>query len=362
MLLVLFYTFLVLLFSALSSAKVMKNGLKVSFILITIYSALRYNYGPDYMNYLRSYNDLCSHYDLTTFMRDDVYSKEPGWSVLCLITSPIGFYGLVIIISIFTYYVYYKFIHDNVPVKWQWLAVANYMLNPYFYWIHMSMMRQALAVTIFVIAFKYICKKNLLVSFILVLLAFSMHRSAMFLFPFIFFGYLPIKRGRVLAIFMLVLFLLMFTLTPIILEYVLSNLLDNPIVADYVYSYGTEEWAGAEKFSIGGVIFLIPLLFFAYYIMKSNSDDYNKYITLISCAHFMILPLSMINGLFGRMSYYFHIFFIASIPASFALVRGKIMALLLFLLYFSIVLYTFAIFFSDPSWVSFSKYQTILFN
>ena len=295
-------------------------------------------------------------------MRDDVYSKEPGWSVLCLITSPIGFSGLVIIISIFTYYVYYKFIHDNVSVKWQWLAVANYMLNPYFYWIHMSMIRQALAVTIFVFAFKYICEKRILVCFILFLLAFSIHRSAFILFPFVFLGYLPIKRGRKIALIVALSFFSMFILTPIILGYVLSNLLDNPIIADYIYSYGTEEWEGSGTFGIGGVIFLIPLVFFVYYIMKSNGSDFNKYITLISCFHFFVLPLSLINGLFGRLAYYFHIFFIASIPASFALVRGGIIALLLFLLYFSIVLYTFVTFFSDPSWVSFSRYQTILFN
>ncbi|HHX67992.1 MAG TPA: hypothetical protein GX708_08095, partial [Gallicola sp.] len=90
------------------------GGLEAAFILLTIFMSIRYNFGNDYPGYLNRFLSIgaFSNIDLT------LESTEIGWAVLNLLFQPIGFFGMVIVLTVFEYAVIYRLIKKYVPKEW----------------------------------------------------------------------------------------------------------------------------------------------------------------------------------------------------------------------------------------------------
>lgn len=81
---------LALFFTILESKEVLRGGMALGFIIITIVSMIRYDYGNDYMGYYDDFNNACK-YDIEDIIIFSEYIKDSGWSFFCKLFEPFGF-------------------------------------------------------------------------------------------------------------------------------------------------------------------------------------------------------------------------------------------------------------------------------
>lgn len=358
MLLILLFTLTVIVLSILTSLRTIKYGLEITFFFIFVFCALRYDFGNDYKNYYEWYYDTCNHKNFGNFMQDFRNALEPGWAFLYLLTRPIGFFGFIVLSSAFTSYVFYKSIRQFVSVKWQWLAVTCYILNPYIFWIPLSMMRQSLAVVVFLALVRWIYNKKYILSFLALLCAITFHRSAIILLPFIFLGYLPINKGKWVVCLCLIALIVMFSSFTTLFEYITPYLMENENIVGYLIAYGG---AKGGSFGLGAVISIMPFVVALYYFWHVTDRRIVHYLVILAMIHSILTPIGLFNGLMGRLDYYFNLFTIFAIPITFATIKTKAVQVSLLALYLSINLYGYWGFFHDPGWIPFHEYHTILF-
>ena len=121
--------------------------LKVSFVLIFLFLALRYDYGNDYRSYLDEFVRLTSYSSLD--YTDETEHFEKGWLFLYFLFKPFGFFALVAVLAAFNCFIYYRLIKKYVLPNYYWLAVFIYVFNVGFMLTQLSSMRQTLAIGIF---------------------------------------------------------------------------------------------------------------------------------------------------------------------------------------------------------------------
>ncbi|MEG0808464.1 MAG: EpsG family protein, partial [Alistipes sp.] len=186
---------IVVFLSWLSRYNKTRYGLEVGFVILTVFLAIRYNWGNDYPGYLNGFIDINSYgiglfdWDAFSSFRED----EVGWVFLNRLFAPVGFFGLVIALTIFEHVVLYRFIKKYVPVDWYWFAVFIYVFSSEYMLTGSSMMRQFLAMCIYLIAIDFMIAKRPVYFFLLILLAATFHTSAYILLPTYFIRYLNFK-------------------------------------------------------------------------------------------------------------------------------------------------------------------------
>ena len=79
------FLIIICLFLALLEIKGFNYGLKICFILIFIFSAIRYDYGNDFQSYLQSYESI-KGIDFNILVEMDSH-WEPGWLILYFVFS-----------------------------------------------------------------------------------------------------------------------------------------------------------------------------------------------------------------------------------------------------------------------------------
>ena len=237
--------------------------------------------------------------------------KEYGWIILNILCKPIGFFGMQMLLAIFQNYVVCTFIKRNVAPSWYWFATFLYGFGANFMVLSASMMRQSLAMMIFLFASSYIAQKKIIPSILLVLLAASMHQSALILLPFCFLGYLDISFGR-RDLFWIggALILWMF-----LAESLLSGVVDSLILSDTFDNYDVYMGRFTESSGTGlGVLFncLLTCLLLAHIRYVSNPEYKN--ILILGSVAILFIPLTSFASLVSRLGYYFSLFTIAGYP------------------------------------------------
>jgi hypothetical protein len=354
---------LVVLLGILASTKTLKYGLEIAFGLIILISAIRYNWGADYMNYLKSFNGIARYPDIQSIIKlfDGPYDKyvgfEVGWMVLNWLFRPFGFFGFIIFTSAFTNIVYYKFIKNYVSREWYWLALFAYMFDTNLFFVPLSMMRQSFAMVLFVISFKYIAEKRIIPALIIVLFAAMFHKSALILLPCVFLGFLSHINGKILSISYAVVFLIMMLTKDLTSQIILSAL-----SLESFESYGDyfEKMEAADSFGLGFASILTTSFIPCVFYLSDNSQRFDhRLIALMAGLSFLIIPFTLVMGFIGRVNYYFSIFGMVSISLIYKWIDHKDLRLWLITLYMAYTLYSFRLFFKNPDWVTFTHYQTI---
>lgn len=184
-----------------------------SFILI-VFSGLRYNVGPDYVNYEYIYNTL------NTF--DFEKGQEPAFQLLILSCKSLGldYTGFNIISS----FLIILFLYLSNYTKFKKEIIVLYFCFFYFVWC-MSGVRQGLALSLAFLLYSYEIK-NKLFFFIFPILISAFHASALLLFLVPLVNYLSIPR-----IYLIVLASIFFSFIP------LENLLFKFFPEDYAGAY-----------------------------------------------------------------------------------------------------------------------------
>lgn len=348
----------------LASTGILKRGLEIAFTLIILLSGFRYNFGADYMNYLQMFKEVAAYPDLNYIFHlyDTPFDKpggtELGWVLLCWLFKPFGFNTFVFFTSVITNIVYYRFIKSYVSRKWYWLALFVYMFDTNLFFVPLSMMRQSLAMVVFVYSFKYIVDKKNIQALLLVLLASMFHQSALVLIPFAFLGFLSRVNGKITSIAYVMFFLLLLGTKDLTSNIIMSALSLSSFEA---YAGYFTKMEAADAFGLGFasrlVTFFIPFLF--YYSDESQRFP-NRLSTLMSGMSFLIAPFTLIMGFLGRIDYYFSIYNIVAIPLLFGWFKKGIICYGLIIIYIAYTLYSYNQFFKIPDWITFTHYQTFL--
>ena len=353
MIFIIVISILSLLLVYLASKGVLKNGLELAFSIIILVSCIRYDYGNDYMAYFERFKSVVNYdYSISEILFGKDFDKEKGWYILCKLFSPFGFFTLVAFISIVQNVIYYNFIKKEVAKKHWYLAMFIYLFNNSFFLVQLSMMRQALAISLFVFAWTYIKKKKLIPSLVLIYLATTIHQSAMILYPFILWAFIPkMCKYKYLAYIYIIIFLLLMTNSELLNDIFVGVMSIDDFEGYMVYEGGNK----ITKYGLGFVLNLLPLIISLYYL-KNGHEENKKLIVSLSCIGALIIPFGEIIQLLGRVAYYFNIFSIVVVPITYFSINHKYIRNLLLFIFVFMNLYNYVLFFSSPIWIN--KYST----
>ena len=338
----------------LDSRRIINNGMLLSFIIIVIISALRLEYGNDYDNYNRIFDRISSRGgSLMTNIKNE-YNLEVGWVTLCYLFKNLGYYSLIAFIAIFNNVIYYITIKKYVPRKWYWFAVFVYLFTPSLFLLQLSMIRQSLAISLFLLALPYMENKQILKSLLLVYIASLFHRSALILLPFTFCGFIKNINEKKIVFAYILIYVLILTST-----FLFENVLNSILLLEAFSSYDEfySNFTNEQTFGLGYILNTIPFLVLLIFISKGNK----KPMYILASITALVIPFSQYIQLIDRVSYYFSIFTIITIPISYLSIRNRILKYgLVFVYFFVTLIFYFSFFYSDTYHDFYSTYKTIL--
>lgn len=334
-------------FFAFLSKHSFRHGLKICFILIFLFLALRYDFGSDYQNYYIGFLNL-NKYTYINYL-DDSFHFEIGWLLLNRLFGNFGFFSMVIFLAAFNCIVYYHVIKKYVPVRYYWLAIFIYLFDPKFMLIHASAMRQSVAIAIFLLSIEYIYKRDLIRYLLCIGIAWLFHSSALILLPVYFIGYLNWKINNIWGNVIFLIFISLFIFGNIIspgLYFLIGN-----------YFEGYEAYIGtvAEIGSGVGIIFMSMFFIFIIYFSRFQEKQ-KKIFFYIAIIGFMFIPLGLLVAMISRASMYFTPATIVVYPILMSNIKKPFQKFIFVFILMIFTLYTFFTFFNSEI---FGKYYEV---
>jgi hypothetical protein len=341
---------IVLLFAWLDSKKIFEHGLKVSFLLIFVFLAIRYHYGNDYSNYENSFNEANKFALLGIFDTDLQF--EPGWTLICRIFHPIGFQGMLAVLAAFECIVYYLLIERYVPRSYYWFAVFIYVFNVGFMLSHLSAIRQTIAMGIFILSFGYLFDRKIIKYCLCIGAASFFHVSALVLLPLFLIFYYDWKVNTWAAITFFILFVCLFFFGDYALP--LIRILVNTTFEKY------DVYQESSKLSSGlGLIINGVLLLFVLYYAKDLGRKKGIFFKMV-IFYFLLIPLGLVLVVIQRVGMYLSPAIFPVYPIIFNSIKKPFIRYLLCIVIILTTLYNFIQFFnSDIFRNAYKNYQTI---
>lgn len=342
-----FLTALVAVFLAFLSRNEKKHSyfLLLAFVVLTAFLSLGYYWGNDVAKYEERFeyysNSGIALFDFSQY--GFIALKELGFVFINLLCKPIGFWGMRAVLFIIENAILYYFIVRHVDRRWYWLAVFIYVFNPNFWVLSSSMMRQWLAICIVVLSVDFLLRKKNVAFVLLVLLASTVHITALICLAFLPLSMLQRKTTTKTIPFFLLLLFLYYVFSPIFIDSLASFLVEEDFYVGYTSQKGSVGITG-----IGRMVIYILLLYSA---LKWGAKE--KLLYWIVLLYGFILPLLSFGELSSRLGFYFLIFTIATYPSFLSIPNikslPKTMVVGLVCVY---LLYLFNWFFHSPTYYS----------
>ncbi len=282
-----------------------KVFLIISFIILFILVALREtNIGNDTIEYIKLFEN-CAKYKWDLLNTSSRF--EAGYTIFNIILSYISSSTrfFMIIMSLIVNYSVYKFLKSNSK---NYLFSIIIYINLLFFYQSMTMIRQCLAMSIILLAFKYVKEKQLFKYILMVILASCFHITAIvgiLIYPIY---HLKINKKRILLL----------TIATIIISILLEWILPSISVITNRFNYYDLQVGEAKLANI--ILFLIYLVFtvFAAFIVINNnkkkdnsSNDFYIYVFIISA---ILYAISINAPILARIGHYIAIYSIIAIP------------------------------------------------
>ena len=359
----------------------------ISFVIVFLFMALRYEFGNDYINYRFIHSDMHHGYISAWHQRNFLFV------ITNLIIS--NFYWLIAIISFCYLIAFHLLIRQNLKSNQYWFALLLLLINPSLFLIHLSAIRQALAIAIFILAVHLRQKKfrlfrigeeinykrnigklsliadsetfriqnqstkitfvysniiNFIIYTLLIINAAGMHTSALLLLPAYFF----LNQKKVTKNFKISLcfFIIVMIFTP-----VYQIVIDFGLRFFPEYSYHFLPGEGLN-FGIGALVntlFFFLLIFLNIDKLEGKELVYGK-LYLIAITFTFI---ARVSPMITRIGMYFDVFIIVTIPIIFSKIKKGHLKNILFAFMLIIYIARLRSFFNDPIWWSFLEYRTI---
>lgn len=335
----------------------LRNGMLYGFVILMVVISVRDHYGNDFENYLDWFNDILKSNagPSKILSKDFLYGRDNGWSFLYYLFSPFSFNAFVAFTSIFSSMVFYHFIKNNVQKGRRWLAVFIYLFTFQIFVLDLSMMRHAFAISLFIIAYKYISNGKLLIPFLIILVAMTIHSSAIILFPFLFISKIRYKNNKILACILASIYVLCIPLAKYS-----ANILSQLSLISSLENF-TETYVNHEQelsVGIGYIVMHIPFVLYIFYLWNNLVSPKMGGAIVMSCIPFFLLAFKEIPML-DRLGYYFVVFSIIALPLVFSSIRMRLRIPLL-MAYILVTMHSYFNFFTSPIWSDkFLVYRTI---
>ena len=361
-------------------------GLKMAFFSIFVFLALRYDYGNDYMGYLDGFIEIASYN--TYFQTTERW--EAGWIFLHILFKPFGFFALVGFTSLATCVVMYRFIRNYVPAGYQWLAVFLYVFNADLILVPASAMRQQMSILLFLIGVEFLYKKRVIIYLLLACAAVTFHKSAIILPPLVLLAYINFNINKIVAIFIAMMYALLFFFGQTIFSYAAPYLSDlfPEYAKDYLYGGGMTLNSGLglvfAMFQLGVILYFAGVEFAPHTESQEREDIYpllaeqeidlpptDPYAVFLNVAArrllfklaiiaYLVTPFALQVRMLGRMNMFFALATIAIFPIILYTTKNRILYLMLLLSLLPYTLLTYYMFFLLPVWrEKFGTYHTI---
>ncbi|WP_162200602.1 EpsG family protein [Mesobacillus campisalis] len=315
----------------------------LSFGVLFLFLALRYDFGNDYMSYYGVHEALNAGWQLT------LGNEEILYKYFNLLIP--NFYVMVAILSFFYICTLFLLIKSTLYIRQYWFAVLILLINPYLFLVHLSSFRQTIALCFLVFAVHFLTKGKRLFYFLFISIAVGFHQSALVMFPVYFLlNQKKINAVKIVTIMGVVILLLITPLSDTLFKWILDFF---PKGYSYYYEQGLQNSLRATLIS-SFYFFLIVLN-----INKLTGREliYGKLALIATIISLLAYKASMIN----RIGMYFDIFLIVTIPLIFSKMKQGKVRLILFVAMFGIYILRYWSFFNNPVWIEFyGTYQTIL--
>ena len=346
-----FFVVIANIFSSL--IKLNENGRKylyiLSFILIFLFLALRFEYGNDYNSYLWIYENI--QHNGVEGIDERI---ELGWILLNKSFLNLNFYYLIAFLSFFHVFIAYFFIKKYVNSKFYWLSLFVYLIDINIMLMNLTALRQSVAISFYILFVDSLIQNKYFKSLFFALIGINFHGSSAVVFVLTFILYLfKWVSTRFYSITILFLFLFLFLFGDFLL--LKFNFLFN-----YFDKYSDYSEFGNVGSGIGLFINFIFLIFYSLALLNSKNNE-ETLILKIFMMKFLLIPLSLNLIMLSRLAFFFDFLSIVSV---YLVVKNiynfylKVIFLLLYLIWYLIGYFRF---FFDPVWTKyFFEYKTIL--
>lgn len=239
------------------------NFMLLLFILI---AGLRYKVGGDTLSYFDHYTEVKTWFEIN-FSEFLMGRYSFFWNVLATTCKTISddFYVLQIVQAAFVNFTIFWFIKKYS--NFRFTSLLLYFLFSYLYF-NTEIMRESIAVSFFLIAFPYFERKLWLKYYLIIIIAFLFHTSAVILF---FFPLLSVVKFN----------LRNFTITTCFLVFIIFILVNNPSLMELLLFTDTIETKfnvySEYALNINGKIFVfLSFMAIPYGLMRINDKIINK--------------------------------------------------------------------------------------
>ena len=208
----------------------------------------------------------------------------------------------------------------------------------------MSGLRQNTAMAVVGCALPLILNRKWLKSLLVVLIAFSIHKSAIVFAPFAFWGFINPKRKKLLSFAFL---------AVVVILYIFKDSIK--VVLDLFFAYENFEayqhYAERESeatFGIGFILGLIPAVLSLMVMWKGKTDETVYRIVSLATINFVLLPIANNVSMAERIAYYFQFISIVALPYSYSTVKNKSIRIGLIGLFVLLYIYSYNHYFHLP--------------
>lgn len=341
-----------------------KKGLIASFIVVTAFLAFRFEWGNDYGNYLEWFQEVKGYSILDIFSDQSLsYHGEFLWSFLNLIFKPIGFFGFVIVITIFENWVMYRIISKHVDPKFYWLSLFFYVFTTETFAVGASMMRQYFCICCFMIVVELMLERKWVWSVIIILLCSLIHRSNIFTLAFLPIFFINFKSKTVSIPFYIAIAAIFLIWNYLPSSFISSNIVNSlslflsDDLSDYYLHY-TERDLATSNTGLGQIFSFIVLIAAVYVIPKASKE--HQSLLLFFLLSYFFTPLMRFIPMIHRYALYCMVYTCIIWPLLFKYIKTKSLVIALVAGQMLITMKTFYDFFHSPIWIErFLHYHTI---
>ena len=263
-------------FFAREDKKLVNSVFIVSFLAMLVFLTLRYQFGPDYISYLTTFESIQGE-DVSLYTGVGASSERGFLYYLSLFPY---FTLFIFVNAVFWLFANYNVLHKYVNATEYWIVVLYIFFNNTYLKLSTVAMRSTMVAFIFMFAFMFLMRERKIDRIIyvaLILLAGQFHTTGLALIPFVF---INSKNTSILfnkifiGVIALIGFVSFFAGNNVILQYVSEYVMDNIEAFD---RYADDDVSiGVVSFSLNTFIFYLMSVFVAFWLAWAGRQETNK--------------------------------------------------------------------------------------
>jgi hypothetical protein len=346
------------LFAFLGSKTQNYKYVSISFFILFVFLALRFDFGNDYLAYYNHFEKIKDSFwsDIDFLYGENLISGQMEFGYVLfvkLLTLSSNFYFLIALHSLFMCWVYYSLIKKNVEIEYAWLAVLIFVFLPQIMLVQLSAIRQTLAILCFYYSVKYLINRSFIKYLLCILIASTFHYSAFILIPIFFIiTNKPVLRFESFIYMGLYIFIVLFgsSFLNFIQTFTESYL---PKYISYFKDEGVKVSSG-----IGLIINSALYLFILFFGKTENTSD--KVFYRIAAMYILFSTTGMILNSLSRLALYFVPALIIVVPQMMTQNINKIFKIGFISVFLLMVLFSFYTHFTEETYFDkYYQYKTI---